>query len=314
MLARLKDQLQREVRQHPRKAAVLGVLALVAVWRIAPLVAGSFVSSSAAAASRAAAPTVGVAGAPKADGSDIESPETIESGKRVERLINWKLAGAALQSQPLLQSADRSEFRLDPFRIDVDQFSPPIAFVPPGEDAELWASDDVPAVASAEAAAAAPEPAPADVPPAREPRRDVVRAASEHPVLSTIQVTAVLVTGQRSLAVIGGRVHRTGDALRLPDAAPAMTQTFRVIRIGTEGVIVQSDGGERYLMPLAGRSRGIDIAPTEASAGVSSEPPRPPAATTPQRAPNAAAEPTVSSEDTRSTPSHVPTPATAGPL
>ncbi|RMG34863.1 MAG: hypothetical protein D6725_13490, partial [Planctomycetota bacterium] len=109
MLPNLIRRLQREIRQQPRKAAVLAVLLLLAVWRIAAACAPLLDSPTTAAA--VVPPRASTTERP-------DPPETIESGKRVERLINWKLAGAALQTHPLLQSAGPEAFLVDPFRID----------------------------------------------------------------------------------------------------------------------------------------------------------------------------------------------------
>lgn len=303
MLARLKHQLQREVRQHPRKAAVLAVLALVAVWRIAPLLAGPFGSASAAVASRSAV-APGSTGRTRGDDGDLESKETIESGKRVERLINWKLAGAALQSQPLLQSADRSEFRLDPFCIDVDQFAPPIAFVSPDEDAELWEPEPARGVEPRHVDAAAPAPSTAEAAPEKEPPPRVLRAAAEHPALRLLRLTAVLVTRERRLAVIAGRVYQTGAALRSAETEAATPQTFRVVSIGADGVVVESDDGQRYLLELRSRPRQIETYPANGADGGPPQAPQQDPSRQVQGEGNAAAEPVGMIGRTHAQPTH----------
>ncbi|RMG33079.1 MAG: hypothetical protein D6725_16465, partial [Planctomycetota bacterium] len=174
-------------------------------------------------------------------------------------------------------------FLVDPFRIDGDQFSPPIAFVPTGEDAGLWESETRPQPPPAtpnNAAEATDKPPPPD---ALRPPSTQLRPASEHPALAGLRVTAILVTPRRRLAAIGGRVYPVGATLRSSTTEAATTEGFRIAEIERDAVVVQATDGERYVLPLESRTGGVEIAPaSHAATGRNDEstpPPHEPSAT-----------------------------------
>lgn len=111
--SRLAEQLRREARAHPKKAAVLGLLALVALWFWVPLVWGWLAAAEEAAATpvpRRVSPVV-----PAAPGAVAAQPDaTPGRGERPNypwhQLVRW------MDNDPRTSAVDPALGRRDPFR------------------------------------------------------------------------------------------------------------------------------------------------------------------------------------------------------
>ena len=119
MVQLLINQLKNEIKANLPKAIVLGVLLLVGlcIW-LPPLVEAMVGDSSSTEPATAAATT------PKTE-SEADTAKA-ESAKLTE--FRWEDVDRLLQTAPLLQSADVATIQGDPFRINYDQFAPPILF------------------------------------------------------------------------------------------------------------------------------------------------------------------------------------------
>lgn len=141
MYQRLANQLVRDLKKSWQKTATLVVLLLVGLffW-VPPLVrAVSGLSSGSEPAPQAAA-------APETP-PPVEAEATFresmpEEGNAEEPALTWETAEQFMLSHPLVRSADVAEIKTDPFRINHDQFSPPVLFARETEsDGENEAQD-----------------------------------------------------------------------------------------------------------------------------------------------------------------------------
>ena len=112
---KLVKQLRREVSAHPKKAAVLGLLALVALWFWAPLVWGLIGSQETETATEAQGLPDGLPAQPPGPISNLEpSPKTeqkTESPKHPwQKLVEW------MEDDWRTSAANVVSSRRDPFR------------------------------------------------------------------------------------------------------------------------------------------------------------------------------------------------------
>ena len=114
----LKDQLIRDLKASWQKTAALAVLLVVglAFW-IPPLLR---VLCAGATAPAVASPTTAPAPA------TLAAPPTVTAV--AAPAFAWEQAAAYLDNDPFVRSAEVAAVQRDPFRIDRDQFAPPILF------------------------------------------------------------------------------------------------------------------------------------------------------------------------------------------
>lgn len=122
----LKDQLTRDLTASWQKPIILGVLLLVGLvlW-LRPIVSVWTSEEPAASSSPATEAT--------ANRPPIEAEATFghaRNGSRTGSLnrITWQHVDEVLDRDPLVRSAEVAAFHSDPFRMDDDQFPPPILF------------------------------------------------------------------------------------------------------------------------------------------------------------------------------------------
>ena len=119
-IAALKNQLLHDLKASWQKTAVLGVLFAVGCVFWLPPIVRAFTGGSATPSTTAAA----IPSTAAATASSTPSPETTAK----ETPFSWEQAEKVRGSSPLMQSANVAAIHGDPFRLDRDQFSPPIAF------------------------------------------------------------------------------------------------------------------------------------------------------------------------------------------
>ncbi|HVV99182.1 MAG TPA: hypothetical protein VHB77_02510 [Planctomycetaceae bacterium] len=114
----MKDQLIRDLKASWQKTAALAVLLVVglAFW-VPPLVR---VLSAGASAPAAASP------APSSAPATLAARPTITAD--AAPAFAWEQAAAYLDTDPFVRSAEVAAVQRDPFRLDRDQFAPPILF------------------------------------------------------------------------------------------------------------------------------------------------------------------------------------------
>jgi hypothetical protein len=114
----LKDQLLRDLKASWQKTAALAVLLVVglAFW-VPPLVRVLSASTTTPAVASPAA---------------VSAPATLAAPPTVTAVaapaFAWEQAAAYLDTDPFVRSAEVAAVQRDPFRIDRDQFAPPILF------------------------------------------------------------------------------------------------------------------------------------------------------------------------------------------
>jgi len=111
-LSKLAKQLRREATSNPKKAAALGLLALVALWFWAPLVKGWFVKDNPAVEAKPAKPAgdsspTSVANVPSQSGTE---PKKAEKPQRPwYQLVQW------MEEDPRTSATDPFARQRDPF-------------------------------------------------------------------------------------------------------------------------------------------------------------------------------------------------------
>jgi hypothetical protein len=114
----LKNQLLRDLKASWRKSALLAVLLVVGlIFWIPPLVRAVRKSPI----PPAAVPSVRTQAQPTVTRSDA-------STERAGGTITWQTAERILETDPLVRSAEVAAIHSEPFRVDRDQFPPPILF------------------------------------------------------------------------------------------------------------------------------------------------------------------------------------------
>jgi hypothetical protein len=107
-LKRVAKRVRRETTAHPAKAAVLGLLFLVALWFWAPLILGWMEEDGPAKVSAAEEPTGALSPAVAAAGS-AEPTGATQPKQTWRQLVQW------MQGDPRTGSADSMSGRRDPF-------------------------------------------------------------------------------------------------------------------------------------------------------------------------------------------------------
>jgi hypothetical protein len=186
-LDKLKKQLLREVKANPKKGAALGVLCLVALWFWGPLVAG-WVSGSkggSKVAKKKAAATETADGATTSSKKGNKSTDKTAQDAKSE--VNSKVAWGTLlewmRNDPTMASAVRVPIARDPFIM----VQPTVISPPQHTDVEETTADS--AAAESKPLAAQYSPSPESL---------------------GLTLSATVVGGQRSTAMINGRAYVIG--------------------------------------------------------------------------------------------------------
>ena len=213
MVQLLINQLKNEIKANLPKAIVLGVLLLVGlcIW-LPPLVEAMVGDSSSTEPATAAATTPKTES--EADTAKGESAELTE--------FRWEDVDRLLQTAPLLQSADVATIQGDPFRINYDQFAPPILFE---QDLE------------AEQAASANDPT---------NRRSASR------VLAGLVLKSTIIGTRRRAALINGKLYFEGKEIRINELS------FLLAAVYPRKVIL-TWGSNNYESAIAEQPRPGDV-------------------------------------------------------
>ncbi len=170
MPSRITQQLVKECRRNPKKAAMLGVLSLVAMWFWAPLVMGLFGADQSTSAKPSAA-TAPAAAQPVASATQPALANK-PAASAVASKFDWKEIAESIQGDPLMRPLALAPTR-NPFVSD-----------------EAVAND------------APPEAEPvAEAPKAKEP---------PDPQTAGLKLTGTSVGGSRPMALINGRPYGLG--------------------------------------------------------------------------------------------------------
>lgn len=122
----LTDRFLHDLKASWQKSIVLGVLLVVGlVFWVPPLLRATG-SDSKASAAASTADSSSTQLSPEAP-ADITSAASA-SGNVSTPAVSWKNADRFLQSDPLVRSVQVAAIQGDPFRVDQDQFPPPILF------------------------------------------------------------------------------------------------------------------------------------------------------------------------------------------
>jgi len=120
----LRHQLLHDLKASWQKSLLLGVLLVVGLFFWIPPLVRAMVGETRPSASREAADAQGVG----ADGNFAGDVALRGSAGETSRSITWQRADAFLNSDPLVRSAEVAAIQAAPFRVNPDQFAPPILF------------------------------------------------------------------------------------------------------------------------------------------------------------------------------------------
>lgn len=203
----LQGKLLHDMKRSWAKTALLGSLLVVGMvlW-LPPLFKSIFGSSGQSTAVTPANPNV-IATQP---GAALKADAVSGRGQPTEG-FSWTKADDWLRSDPAAKSAEMALVRKNPFRLDRDQFPPPILF---------------------EA-----EPPPVSDQPATGPLATVTPAAD----IKGAVLTSTIVSQTRRAALINDRLYNEGSQFQLEG------QTFAVERIFPDRVKLTQEGVVYYL-------------------------------------------------------------------
>ena len=203
----LQAQLVQDMKRSWGKTALLGALLIVGlVFWLPPLFKAPTGSPSRAGADSATKP----AGISTASATKAKPDATAPRGQPATEEFSWKKADEWLQSDPVAKSAEMSLVRQNPFRIDRDQFSPPILFEP--------------------------EPPPAS----DRPTTPLVAAEPTNEIKGAL-LTSTIVSRTRRAALINDKLYNEGSQFKWDG------QTFAVERILPDRVKLTQEGVVYYL-------------------------------------------------------------------
>ncbi len=221
MVKTLINQLKNEIKANLPKAIVLGALLLVGLcmW-VPPLVEammGDSASPAAATAAATAASTVATA-TPNADGeTDTAKTESAEPNE-----FGWADAERLLQNAPLLQSVEVAAIPGDPFRINYDQFAPPVLFEEDPEDAKAAGIND------------------------SSNRQSASR------VLAGLVLKSTIIGSKRRAALINGKLYFEGKDIHINELSFLLAAVY-------PRKVVLTWGSNKYELAIAERPRPGDI-------------------------------------------------------
>ncbi|MBN1909533.1 MAG: hypothetical protein JW818_07340 [Pirellulales bacterium] len=221
---KLTRRLRREIKANPKKAAILGLLFVVAVWFWVPLVWGWFDDGSSskgrgkavASSKKADTPVSPAATSQKNDSPKEGSPKPVQ--RSWEELAQWM--DNDLRTRP----RDRLPARTEPFQ---DSQALMAAIEKKGKD-ETQTNNN-------------PEP-----------------VAPRTPTELGLALTSTIVGQGRGIALINGRVYHEGDPVVLDDGGHAIE--FRLTAIDTQGIELTRNGKPyRVEVPRSAVSGRIEI-------------------------------------------------------
>lgn len=212
MLA-LKQQLLRDLKASWQKSAILGVLLLVGLWFWIPPLLRMIRGRSAATTVAATSPSPPTVSAVPPSAPTVPPPSPAGS-----QTVNWEKIDAALQHDPLAQSAELTELQSNPFVMDREQFAPPILF--------------------------AEEP---PTPPASSIR---IAGASEKNVLEGLVLQSTIIGAERRAAMINRRLYFEGREV------PWNGQTWLLTSVSANKVVL-AHGAETHELTLPRRAGAL---------------------------------------------------------
>ncbi|MBI5761571.1 MAG: hypothetical protein HZA46_23925 [Planctomycetales bacterium] len=205
----LQTQLIRDMKRSWAKTALLGSLLVVGmVFWLPPLFKGTTSSPGRSASEAAAKPTATAA----PSSTKAKSDAATRRGQPATEEFSWKKADEWMESDPAAQSAEMAQVRQNPFRLDRDQFPPPILF--------------------------ATEPPPVSERPSATAALAAVEPVTE---IKGALLTSTLVSPTRRAALINDRLYNEGSQFKLEG------QTFAVERILPDRVKLTQEGVVYYL-------------------------------------------------------------------
>ncbi|NOX56416.1 MAG: general secretion pathway protein GspB [Planctomycetes bacterium] len=213
MIQTLANQLIADMKKSWQKTALLGVLLLIGLYFWIPPLLRAFRSEQPRAAQAAPATTPPPASPPieaVADFSDSSADRPRAGGSP----LSWKQADQILQTDPLVRPIEAAAIQSDPFRIDHDQFPPPVT--------NIFAEEP-------------PEPEPS-------PQAD----EDPHSIDGLVLKSTIIGVKQRA-AFINGRLYFEGNMI------PWKGKTFQVQAIYPRRVVLTADG-ETYELTIRDKS------------------------------------------------------------
>ena len=211
-IEKYKQQLIREAKKSPKKAAALGSLLVIALWFWAPLVGGWFSSGS----DEAATTTASVQAKPALPfakqkiGSESQSPTVKTAEVARAPKIEWNELTKWIRSDPLMTPAELPENSRDPFLAHLER-----SLVEEEEEVE-------------------------EVEVVVQPAQPVVTPKS-----LGLTLTSTIVGSKRRVAMIGGRAYRQGKMVyALSDGA---TIGFLLAEVGERHAVLVRDGRDYEL-------------------------------------------------------------------
>ena len=213
-LVSLKKQFQRELKTNPKKAAILGLLALVAIYFWAPLamkmVGGSSKSASKPIAQQESTTASAQAKSPTVDKqANAPAQQPVPQGPSWDKLLKW------IEKDPLTTSYLQLKTEHDPFKRVKKIIESPELEAPLAENIE-------------EA-------------PVAEPVRDL------SPVALGMQLTSTIVGSGRSVAMIDDRAYALGHRVVAYDGNEKLY--FELVEIRPDRVVMSRENQE-YVLKL----------------------------------------------------------------
>ena len=211
-VSKLKKQFLKEFKANPKKAAILGLLLLVAIYFWFPLAIDLFGKGSKSAskpvAKQESSSTAATSETPESGNSPSSPvPEKIPEGPPWDEVLKWK------NKDPLTISCDKLKTEHDPFK-RVEKIIEPI-------------ETDSPLAVNTEEA------------PVVEPPRDL------SPTALGMQLTSTIVGSNRSVAMIDERAYALGHRVVAYDGSEKLR--FELIDIRSDRVVLRRDNQEYVL-------------------------------------------------------------------
>jgi len=209
--AKLKKQFVKEAKNHPKKAAVLGLLALLAIWFWTPLVwkwvSGSKGQGARVVANRPAPESTHNQTSP-AENENVPVPDNAEPRTPWFRLRDWMNRDVHMGTERAIPLGR------NPFR----ESAAPLPVEPPEvADAEEEADSE------AEVAEKEPEP-------------------TFTPATLGLRLTSTLIDSGQRIARLNNRTFREGDYIEVQQAGSEESIVFYLAQVGTEEVILEREG------------------------------------------------------------------------
>lgn len=201
-LDKLAKQLRRDLAANPKKAAALGLMALVALYFWAPLV-WHWVSPEGGKKSAQASALILT--------DDPEEPAVAAKRRAVK--FRWEKVRDLAAKDSLMASAAFDGKWTDPF---------------PGHAPSETKTTTTPAAGAQRA----------------------VAAADFDPTQAGLVLSGVMIVGKRRTATINGDTYQEGSVIKLGSEAELEAVELRVVKIASQGVVLQR-GGKTYSLRFA---------------------------------------------------------------